>query len=118
MRSSLTSSTWQAARTVQPAWVAWQSKSSSPDLVAAPTRGGTRPLSPNALFPPPAPAGRPAPSAPHPAGPPPPVPLPDLVLLQRCKDPLGTPAKPVAATLLLGHDQTLLLGSATRADVV
>jgi len=34
MRSSLTSNTWQAARTVQPDWVAWQSKSSSPDLVA------------------------------------------------------------------------------------
>ena len=28
------------------------------------------------------------------------------------------PAQPVGATLVLGHDQTLLLGSATRADVV
>jgi hypothetical protein len=34
MRSSLTWSAWQAARTVQPDWMAWQSKSSSPDLVA------------------------------------------------------------------------------------
>jgi hypothetical protein len=34
------SSTWQAARTVQPAWVAWPSKSSSPDLVAASTWAG------------------------------------------------------------------------------
>jgi hypothetical protein len=32
-----------------------------PGLVAASTRGGTRPLSPNAHFPPPAPTGRPTP---------------------------------------------------------
>jgi hypothetical protein len=31
---------------------------------------------------------------------------------------LAPPAQPVGATLVIGHDQTLLLGSATRADVV
>ena len=40
---------------------AWFSKTSRPALVAASTLGGTRPLSPNALFPRPAAAGRPAP---------------------------------------------------------
>jgi hypothetical protein len=42
---------------------------------------------------------------------------PSLVLRRR-QEPLGLRAQPVAATLELGHDQTLLLGSATRADVV
>jgi hypothetical protein len=46
--------TRQTARTVQPCPVACSSKSSSPALVAASTLGGTWPLSPNALFPPPA----------------------------------------------------------------
>jgi len=43
---------------------------------------------------------------------------PDLVLLQRRQEPLGPPAEPVGPTLEIGHDQTLLLGSATPADVV
>jgi hypothetical protein len=53
-RRGPSSSAAHAARTVQPWSTASSSKASRPALVAASTRGGTRPLSPNALFPPPA----------------------------------------------------------------
>jgi hypothetical protein len=54
VRRGPSSSAAHAARTVQPRSTASSSKASRPALVTASTLGGTRPLSPNALFPPPA----------------------------------------------------------------
>ena len=58
----------QARRCSQPSATARSISSSSWCLVAASTRRGTRPLSPSALFPPPASSGRPSPSTPPTAG--------------------------------------------------
>ena len=60
-RTSRSSSSWQARRSVQPPSTAESSSSSSLALVTASTRSGTRPLSPNVLFPRPASASRPSP---------------------------------------------------------
>jgi hypothetical protein len=43
---------------------------------------------------------------------------PDLVLLQRGQQPLGTSAETIGATARIGHDQTLPPGSGTQADAV
>ena len=63
-RASPSSRYAHARRCSQPAAVARSISSSTPAFVAASTRRGTGPLSPNALFPRPASTGRPSPSAP------------------------------------------------------